>query len=99
MRHELEEADRVVKRLAAGDAIEDEFDGLVVVCSWPMPAAVQKQYETFQKELTSALPESAYVYPASTLHCTVCTLRGCTLRENGRNCNEGGGGKIVREEG
>eukprot|EP01047_Picozoa_sp_COSAG01_P059425 COSAG01_NODE_7132_length_3336_cov_3.598703_4_plen_81_part_00 len=30
---------------------------------------------------------------------TVCTLRGCTLRENGRDCWEVVGGKIVREEG
>eukprot|EP01047_Picozoa_sp_COSAG01_P050242 COSAG01_NODE_5058_length_4519_cov_16.982127_4_plen_89_part_00 len=29
---------------------------------------------------------------------TVCTLRGCTLRENGTDCEEFGG-KIVREEG
>eukprot|EP01047_Picozoa_sp_COSAG01_P065111 COSAG01_NODE_8739_length_2676_cov_9.886690_1_plen_85_part_00 len=30
---------------------------------------------------------------------TVCTLRGCTLRENGTDCVERDGGKIVREEG
>eukprot|EP01047_Picozoa_sp_COSAG01_P041140 COSAG01_NODE_3513_length_5984_cov_63.855905_2_plen_82_part_00 len=30
---------------------------------------------------------------------TVCTLRGCTLRENGRDYYEYIGGKIVREEG
>eukprot|EP01047_Picozoa_sp_COSAG01_P059888 COSAG01_NODE_7258_length_3279_cov_16.342453_3_plen_186_part_00 len=30
---------------------------------------------------------------------TVCTLRGCTLRENATDCGEGNGGKIVREEG
>ena len=30
---------------------------------------------------------------------TVCTLRGCTLRENGEDCYEYGGAKIVREEG
>eukprot|EP01047_Picozoa_sp_COSAG01_P057890 COSAG01_NODE_6749_length_3516_cov_5.334504_2_plen_507_part_00 len=29
----------------------------------------------------------------------VCTLRGCTLRENGTDCKERDGGKIVREEG
>eukprot|EP01047_Picozoa_sp_COSAG01_P041142 COSAG01_NODE_3513_length_5984_cov_63.855905_4_plen_408_part_00 len=30
---------------------------------------------------------------------TVCTLRGCTLRKNGTDCEEMFGGKIVREEG
>ena len=65
----------VVKRLADGDAMSNDFHGMVLVCSWPMPAAVQKQYDAFRKELSGALPDEAYVYPTSTLHCTVCTLR------------------------
>jgi hypothetical protein len=71
-------ANPVVKRLAEGDDIEGEYDGMLVVCSWPMPIAVQKQYEAFRKELEAVLPSQAYVYPASTLHCTVCTLRAFT---------------------
>eukprot|EP01047_Picozoa_sp_COSAG01_P052453 COSAG01_NODE_5518_length_4207_cov_14.979796_7_plen_125_part_00 len=30
---------------------------------------------------------------------TTVALRGCTLRENGEDCKEMGGGKVVREEG
>lgn len=68
----------VVKRIAAGDRCEGEFNGLLLAASWPMPAAVQAQYEAFRATLCATLPEGAYCYPASTLHCTVATLRAFT---------------------
>ena len=71
-------ANPVIARLAAGEDLEGDYDGLLLVCSWPMPLAVQAQYESFRKELIAALPEQAYVYPTNTLHCTVATLRAFT---------------------
>lgn len=68
----------IVSRLSSGDFCEDEFCGLILACSWPMPAAVLDQYAIFSAELKTALPSQAYVYPSSTLHCTVCSLRPFT---------------------
>lgn len=64
-----------VARLALGEVSAGEFCGLVVNCSWPMPGEVVERYESFRKRLVEAMPPEAYVYPASTLHCTICTLR------------------------
>lgn len=70
-------ANAVVARLAAGElaALSDEYCGGVLICSWPMPAAVLQAYEAFAASLKEAMPAEAYIYPASTLHCTVLTLR------------------------
>lgn len=75
----------VVARLASGDRCEGEYCGLLLVCSWPMPPAVREQALAFAAALTAEtqhaaqpLPAGAYVYPPSTLHCTVATLRPFT---------------------
>ena len=65
----------IVAQLASGSAVQDEFCGAVLICSWPMPADVVEAYEVFAAKLRQALPAGAYVYPASTLHCTVLTIR------------------------
>eukprot|EP00931_Biecheleriopsis_adriatica_P122889 TRINITY_DN97941_c0_g1_i1.p1 TRINITY_DN97941_c0_g1~~TRINITY_DN97941_c0_g1_i1.p1 ORF type:complete len:282 (+),score=38.69 TRINITY_DN97941_c0_g1_i1:82-927(+) len=67
-------ADPIVAKLAR-QGCEGEFCGLVLCCSWPMPAEVLSQYEKFRQRLTEAMPAEAYVYPGSTLHCTICTFR------------------------
>eukprot|EP00928_Gymnodinium_smaydae_P063276 TRINITY_DN4690_c0_g5_i1.p1 TRINITY_DN4690_c0_g5~~TRINITY_DN4690_c0_g5_i1.p1 ORF type:complete len:420 (-),score=94.25 TRINITY_DN4690_c0_g5_i1:424-1536(-) len=54
---------------------EGEYCGLVVVCSWPMPGEVLERYAKFRQRLVEEMPPEAYVYPGSTLHCTVATLR------------------------
>ncbi|CAE7944604.1 unnamed protein product [Symbiodinium sp. KB8] len=66
-----------VARLAEKAPPED-ICGLVVVCSWPMPQPVLEQYELFREKLAAAMPKEAYVYPGTTLHCTICTLRAFT---------------------
>lgn len=68
-------ADEIVTRLAAGEDLEGLYDGLLLITSWPMPHNVQSQYNAFRKQLISAMPPQAYVYPSSTLHCTIATLR------------------------
>mmetsp|Transcript_78179 Transcript_78179/g.252771 ORF Transcript_78179/g.252771 Transcript_78179/m.252771 type:complete len:287 (+) Transcript_78179:2977-3837(+) len=68
----------LVAKLAVGEASQDDLCGFVVVCSWPMPEEVLAAYERFRSELTAALPDEAYVYPGTTLHCTVMTLRAFT---------------------
>ena len=65
----------LVARLQSGDTCAGEFTGLLVVCSWPMPDAVLKQYGAFCTRLRASLPEEAYIYPPSTLHITVATIR------------------------
>lgn len=78
-------ANAIVARLAQGDLCQQlegsevpEFTGLVLNCSWPMPQEVMEQYATFSELLRQQLPLEAYVYPASTLHCTICTMRPFT---------------------
>mmetsp|Transcript_107585 Transcript_107585/g.321719 ORF Transcript_107585/g.321719 Transcript_107585/m.321719 type:complete len:247 (-) Transcript_107585:75-815(-) len=71
-------ANATVARLAAGDTCAGDFCGLVVICSWPMPEHVLDQYKAFKAELARVMPSEAYIYPASTLHCTVITLRAFT---------------------
>ena len=71
-------ANPVVARLAAGDMCPDSFCGLVVVCNWPASAAVQRQHDTAIRAPLAALSRSAYVYPSSSLHCTIATLRAFT---------------------
>ena len=39
---------------------------------------VLAQYEVFAARLREAMPPQAYVYPASTLHCTIASLRSFT---------------------
>ena len=50
----------------------------MLICSWPMPAEVLSAYDAFAARLKSEMPSAAYIYPASTLHCTVLTLRAFT---------------------
>ena len=78
-------ANPTVARLAQGDLCQHrdgrdapEFCGLVLNCSWPMPTDVLEQYGLFSERLRRQLPAEAYVYPASTLHCTICTMRPFT---------------------
>merc|ERR1719491_646883 len=71
-------ANPTVAKLAVGEAKAGDLCGLVVVCSWPMPKEVVDKYEEFSKQLKEVMPSEAYVYPASTLHCTVITLRAFT---------------------
>jgi len=73
-------ANPIIARLTEGDKFGggDEFCGCVLVCSWPMPAAVLSQMDAFGADLLTAMPTGAYVYPSTTLHCTVCTLRAFT---------------------
>eukprot|EP00443_Scrippsiella_acuminata_P101021 CAMPEP_0115704324 /NCGR_PEP_ID=MMETSP0272-20121206/69597_1 /TAXON_ID=71861 /ORGANISM="Scrippsiella trochoidea, Strain CCMP3099" /LENGTH=96 /DNA_ID=CAMNT_0003145299 /DNA_START=23 /DNA_END=309 /DNA_ORIENTATION=- len=71
-------ANPTVDRLAKDEVPAGEFCGLVVNCSWPMPADVVARYEAFRGELVAAMPAEAYIYPASTLHCTACTLKAFT---------------------
>eukprot|EP01047_Picozoa_sp_COSAG01_P019276 COSAG01_NODE_1067_length_11878_cov_89.529077_2_plen_187_part_00 len=52
-----------------------------------------------QAELHGVTIHGCKVGVAAWDNATVCTLRGCTLRENGTDCKEERGGKIVREEG
>eukprot|EP00405_Crypthecodinium_cohnii_P007297 CAMPEP_0206422068 /NCGR_PEP_ID=MMETSP0324_2-20121206/1851_1 /ASSEMBLY_ACC=CAM_ASM_000836 /TAXON_ID=2866 /ORGANISM="Crypthecodinium cohnii, Strain Seligo" /LENGTH=236 /DNA_ID=CAMNT_0053886339 /DNA_START=18 /DNA_END=725 /DNA_ORIENTATION=+ len=70
-------ANKIVARLASGEAPADDC-GLVLVCSWPMPQEVLQAYEHLRDELRDVMPDGAYIYPASTLHCTVTTLRAFT---------------------
>ena len=49
--------------------------GLLLITSWPIPAEVLEAYDSFQKELTAVLPDSAYVYPGESLHCTIGIMR------------------------
>lgn len=65
----------IVARLASKTMLPDEFCGAVLICSWPMPTHVIDAYDQFAAKLRQALPAGAYVYPASTLHCTVLTIR------------------------
>ena len=71
-------ANDVVAKLAAGAPADADTCGLLLICSWPMPETVQAAYTAFAEKLRAALPPSAYVYPASTLHCTISTLRPFT---------------------
>ena len=72
-------ANPIVARLAAGDRFTGEnVCGLVLVCSWPMPEHVQVQAGALCDQLRAELPAGAYVYPPSTLHCTIVTLRAFT---------------------
>lgn len=71
-------ANPVVARLAVGEGAAADLCGMVLVCSWPMPPDVLQAYERFRADLAAAMPSEAYVYPGSTLHCTVMTLRAFT---------------------
>lgn len=71
-------ANPIVARLAAGDMCPGEFCGLVVVCNWPASSAVQRKHDAAIRAPLEALPRSAYVYPSSSLHCTIATLRAFT---------------------
>ena len=70
-------ANPTVARLAIGDLTEDAC-GAVLICSWPMPSHVLAAYQAFAARLKAELPAEAYIYPASTLHCTILTLRAFT---------------------
>eukprot|EP00927_Polykrikos_kofoidii_P066474 TRINITY_DN62077_c0_g1_i1.p1 TRINITY_DN62077_c0_g1~~TRINITY_DN62077_c0_g1_i1.p1 ORF type:complete len:244 (+),score=40.44 TRINITY_DN62077_c0_g1_i1:96-827(+) len=72
-------ANTIVARLATGDLCADEFCGLVLACSWPMPAEVVERYQSLREELVRTMPPEAYLYPGSTLHCTICTFRAFTV--------------------
>ena len=71
-------ANPTVARLAQDDLCGDDYCGGVLICSWPMPPEVLEAYTAFATRLKAELPPEAYVYPASTLHCTVLTLRAFT---------------------
>lgn len=71
-------ANTTVARLAAGDLCGTDWCGGVLICSWPMPAEVLSAYDAFAARLKAEMPSAAYIYPASTLHCTVLTLRAFT---------------------
>ena len=72
-------ANPTVARLAAGDRfVGENVCGLVLVCAWPMPSEVQEQAGSLCEILRAELPAAAYVYPPSTLHCTIATLRAFT---------------------
>ena len=64
-------ANPIVARLAVKDLAAGEYCGLVLVCSWPMPDSVQAAYAAFAEKLTRAMPSAAYVYPSTSLHCTL----------------------------
>ncbi|CAJ1335369.1 unnamed protein product [Effrenium voratum] len=68
----------IVARLAEGKVAQGEYCGLVLNCSWPMPEEVIRKYEIFREKLLAVMPKKAYIYPAETLHCTICTLRAFT---------------------
>ena len=69
-------ANPTVARLATGDRFDGEnVCGLVLVCAWPMPPDVQEQAAALCEELRAELPSAVYVYPPSTLHITIATLR------------------------
>lgn len=70
-------ANAVVGLLAEGKAPED-LCGLLLIANWPPPATLIGRYEQLQALLAAALPACAYLYPPSTLHCTVTTLRPFT---------------------
>ena len=71
-------ANPTVARLAAGDLCGDDFCGAVLICSWPMPSHVLEAYRSFAARLKAEMPAEAYIYPASTLHCTILTCRAFT---------------------
>eukprot|EP00435_Cladocopium_sp_Y103_P064119 s445_g25.t1 len=71
-------ANPVVASLALGDVVPGKMKGLVLNCSWPMPREVQDAYDNFRERLKDAMPKEAYIYPSSTLHCTICTFRAFT---------------------
>ena len=69
-------ANPVVARLAKGDLCKDEFSGLLLVLNWPASEHVQgKCLSAFS---AAKLPASAYLYPPTSLHCTVASLRAFT---------------------
>merc|ERR1712216_223618 len=49
-------------------------NGLLLVCSWPMPQELWAAYEHFREALRPSLPRCALLYTPSALHCTVATL-------------------------
>eukprot|EP00310_Coccolithus_braarudii_P017716 CAMPEP_0183360914 /NCGR_PEP_ID=MMETSP0164_2-20130417/56146_1 /TAXON_ID=221442 /ORGANISM="Coccolithus pelagicus ssp braarudi, Strain PLY182g" /LENGTH=67 /DNA_ID=CAMNT_0025535361 /DNA_START=13 /DNA_END=213 /DNA_ORIENTATION=+ len=63
-------ANPIVARIAKGDYCAGEFCGLVLNCSWPMPDDVLTAADALCATLRKALPECAYLYPPTTLHCT-----------------------------
>ena len=76
----------IVSRLAVGDMCEGEFCGLLLVMNWPASSTVQAKLACFDEE---DLPAAAYLYPNTSLHCTVATLRAFTggplsLEDNSR---------------
>ena len=68
-------ANAIVARLASGDVSDDEFCGLLLVINWPAADDVQSMLAPFS---AATLPASAYLYPPTSLHCTVATLRAFT---------------------
>jgi hypothetical protein len=70
----------MVARLASGDPC-DEVCGLLLICNWPASEELQQRYTRLRQQLASTLPSCAYLYPPSTLHCTVATLRPFTGAE------------------
>ena len=68
-------ANAIITRFVAGDFCADEFCGLLLVVNWPASSSVQAKLSAFSP---AALPKSAYLYPPTSLHCTVATLRAFT---------------------
>lgn len=68
-------ANPIVSRLAAGDSCDGEVCGLLLVMNWPASCIVQGKLDVFKE---AVLPAAAYLYPPSSLHCTVATLRAFT---------------------
>jgi hypothetical protein len=72
-------ANPMITRLAVGDSYDGEdICGLVMVCAWPMPSNVKDHVTELCRKLRDELPNEAYIYPTSTLHCTIATLRSFT---------------------
>lgn len=73
-------ANPIVARLAArspGWAAPD-YCGLLLITNWQAPEEVRLRYAEVRKALEAAIPSCGYLYPPSTLHCTIATLRAFT---------------------
>ena len=71
----------IVARLKAKDTCGFDVCGLLLVTNWPASEALCARYAELRAALAAAKDwpaERAYLYPPSTLHCTVATLRAFT---------------------
>jgi hypothetical protein len=48
--------------------------GLNIACGWPLPKAVQKNYERLYSRLEKIHPDCTYIYPYCQTHITIATL-------------------------